>query len=55
MRTESRIATEWKEEMSKDLGAFCTVIGDTERFLIQTLQSLTAGEANNIVLGVQVE
>ena len=53
-RKSKKSVSEWREEMSRDLGAFCTVIRDTERFLIQTLQSLTAGEANNIVLGVQI-
>ena len=53
-RKSKKSISDWKEEMSEDLGAFCTVIRDTERFLIQTLQSLTAGEANNIVLGVQI-
>ena len=53
-RKSKKSISDWKEEMSEDLAAFCTVIRDTERFLIQTLQSLTAGEANNIVLGVQI-
>ena len=53
-RKSKKSVSDWKKEMSGDPGAFCTVIRDTERFLIQTLQSLTAGEANNIVLGVQI-
>ena len=53
-RKSKKSISDWKEEMSGDPGAFCTVIRDTERFLIQTLQSLTAGEANNIVLGIQI-
>ena len=30
-RKSKKSVSEWKEEMSRDLGAFCTVIRDTER------------------------
>ena len=49
-RKSKKSVSEWREEMSRDLGAFCTVIRDTERFLIQTLQSLTAGQHFKVAL-----
>ena len=40
--------------MSNDTGAFCTVIRNTERFVMQKLENNCKGEAHNIVAGIQI-
>ena len=53
-RQSKKSIANWKKEMEKDPGAFCTVIRDTERLVMQELQNNTKGEAHNIVVGIQI-
>ena len=52
-RQSKKSVAAWKKEMSKDSGAFCTVMRDTERLVMKCLQGACAGEALNIVVGPQ--
>ena len=53
-RKSKKSIANWKKEMSKDTAAFCTVIRDTERQVMQKLQNNCKGEAHNIVRGIQI-
>ena len=44
-RTSKKSIANWKKEMSNDSDAFCTVIRDTERFVMQKLQNNCKGSA----------
>ena len=53
-RKSKKSIANWKKEMSNDTGAFCTVIRNTERFVMQKLENNCKGEAHNIVAGIQI-
>ena len=53
-RQSKKSIANWKTQMEKDADAFCAVVRDTERFVLKTLQENCAGEAYNIVVGIQI-
>ena len=53
-RKSKKSVANWKSQMENDADAFCTVVRDTERFVLKTLQENCAGEAYNIVVGIQI-
>ena len=53
-RQSKKSIANWKTQMEKDADAFCTVVRDAERFVLKTLQENCAGEAYNIVVGIQI-